>query len=206
VLLFVEECPDAPQFVSAESRAVHGPLGELSIPLSLNNDQGPDGTHPSTDPRLSAGSTLTIVFDREMNADSAQNIDNILLSGVLGGSIDPAAMSAVLTGGVELRITFPGLVDQKLPALDRYVLDLSLLEDTAGVPVGAGADSIIEFRLLPGDVNGDAAVDPLDTGGVLARFGTDITLQPGYDVNSDGLDIDPLDAGAVLARFGTSAP
>jgi len=56
-----------------------------------------------------------------------------------------------------------------------------------------------------GDANGDGAVDPLDSGYVLARFGCSVgTGDPACDAadqNGDGL-VDPLDAGFVLARFG----
>ena len=72
-----------------------------------------------------------------------------------------------------------------------------------------GADRA--FAIVPGsvgcegDANGDGAVDPLDSGFVLARFGCPVgTGDPGCDAadqNGDGA-VDPLDAGFVLARFG----
>ena len=56
-----------------------------------------------------------------------------------------------------------------------------------------------------GDANGDGAVDPLDSGYVLARFGCPVgSGDPSCDaadVNGDGA-VDPLDSGFVLARFG----
>lgn len=56
-----------------------------------------------------------------------------------------------------------------------------------------------------GDTNGDGAVDPLDTGYVLARFGCEVGVGnadcDAADANSDNL-VDPLDAGYVAARFG----
>ena len=56
-----------------------------------------------------------------------------------------------------------------------------------------------------GDANGDGAVDPLDSGFVLARFGCPVgTGDPSCDAadqNGDGA-VDPLDSGFVLARFG----
>ena len=56
-----------------------------------------------------------------------------------------------------------------------------------------------------GDANCDGAVDPLDSGFVLARFGCPVgTGNPACDsadVNADG-EVNPLDAGFVLARFG----
>jgi hypothetical protein len=58
--------------------------------------------------------------------------------------------------------------------------------------------------LCAGDTDGNGIVDPLDAGGVLARFGFDVTI-PGvcqYDLDCNGI-IDPLDQGYVLARFGT---
>lgn len=58
-----------------------------------------------------------------------------------------------------------------------------------------------------GDVNGDGAVDPLDMGAILARFGED-PCEDGdceFDVNCDNA-IDPLDSGYVLARLGTCNP
>lgn len=55
------------------------------------------------------------------------------------------------------------------------------------------------------DANGDGAVDPLDSGFVLARLGCPVgTGDPdcdAADVNGDGV-VDPLDNGFVLARFG----
>ncbi len=52
---------------------------------------------------------------------------------------------------------------------------------------------------------GGAAVDPLDSGYILARFGCAVgTGDPGCDAadqNCDGA-VDPLDSGYVLARFG----
>ncbi|MCH7702689.1 MAG: PKD domain-containing protein, partial [Planctomycetes bacterium] len=68
-----------------------------------------------------------------------------------------------------------------------------------GVPPCCDSPAICD-----GDANGDGAVDPLDSGAILARFGLDAS-DPGncqYDVNCDGA-IDPLDSGYVLARFGT---
>ncbi|MCH7720220.1 MAG: hypothetical protein IH988_04420 [Planctomycetes bacterium] len=56
-----------------------------------------------------------------------------------------------------------------------------------------------------GDGNCDGAVDPLDSGAILARFSLDPCNENEddckYDVNCDGA-IDPLDTGFVLARFG----
>ena len=56
-----------------------------------------------------------------------------------------------------------------------------------------------------GDANGDGAVDPLDSGFVLARFGCLVGIgNPDCDAadqNGDG-NVDPLDSGFVLARFG----
>ncbi|MCH7702886.1 MAG: hypothetical protein IID37_14475, partial [Planctomycetes bacterium] len=56
-----------------------------------------------------------------------------------------------------------------------------------------------------GDVNGDGAVDPLDSGFVLARFGCPVGTGDescdAADANGDG-EVDPLDSGFVLARFG----
>lgn len=56
-----------------------------------------------------------------------------------------------------------------------------------------------------GDANGDGAVDPLDSGFVLSRFGCPVgTGDPNCDAadqNGDGM-VDPLDSGFVLARFG----
>ena len=66
-------------------------------------------------------------------------------------------------------------------------------------PIQAGPSS------CDGDANGDGAVDPLDSGFVLARFGCLVgTGDPNCDaadVNGDG-NVDPLDSGYVLARFG----
>ena len=54
-----------------------------------------------------------------------------------------------------------------------------------------------------GDVNCDGAVDSLDAGAVLARFGMDPCGELCiFDLNCDGV-IDPLDTGFVLSRFGT---
>lgn len=60
--------------------------------------------------------------------------------------------------------------------------------------------------ILPcdGDINGDGAVDPLDSGFVLARFGCPVGADPDCtpaDANGDG-NVDPLDVGYVVARFG----
>ncbi|MCH7721485.1 MAG: hypothetical protein IH988_10960 [Planctomycetes bacterium] len=56
-----------------------------------------------------------------------------------------------------------------------------------------------------GDANGDGAVDPLDSGFVLARFGCPVGTGDAScdaaDQNGDGA-VDPLDSGFVLARFG----
>jgi hypothetical protein len=56
-----------------------------------------------------------------------------------------------------------------------------------------------------GDANGDATVDPLDSGYVLARLGCAVGAGDGAcdaaDVNSDGA-VDPLDSGYLLSRFG----
>lgn len=76
------------------------------------------------------------------------------------------------------------------------------------VPLTArGGGDCDSSALCDGDVNGDGAVDPLDSGAILARFGLDPCLpgNRGYDVNCDG-SIDPLDSGYVLARFGTCGP
>ncbi len=62
-----------------------------------------------------------------------------------------------------------------------------------------------EEQLCEGDARGDGAVDPLDSGYVLARFGCPVgTGDPSCDAadqNGDGV-VDPLDSGFVLARFG----
>ncbi len=73
--------------------------------------------------------------------------------------------------------------------------------------IGRGGGSCDSPALCDGDVNGDALVDPLDTGAILARFGLDPCSAGNcqYDVNCDGL-IDPLDTGYVLARFGACGP
>ena len=62
---------------------------------------------------------------------------------------------------------------------------------------------------LDGDVNGDGAVNPLDIGFVVSRFGCPVgTGDPNCDAadaNGDGA-VDPLDSGYVTARFGTAEP
>ncbi|MCH7720540.1 MAG: hypothetical protein IH988_06060 [Planctomycetes bacterium] len=70
-----------------------------------------------------------------------------------------------------------------------------------------GGESCDSPAQCDGDANGDGAVDPLDSGAILARFGLDPCVGGNlqYDVNCDGA-IDPLDAGYVLARFGTCNP
>lgn len=75
-------------------------------------------------------------------------------------------------------------------------------------PMSTGEQVGLRMVRVPscdGDVNGDGAVDPLDSGFVLARFGCQL---PGggtdcvrADANGDG-NVDPLDSGFVLARFG----
>ncbi len=79
--------------------------------------------------------------------------------------------------------------------------------DAAGNAYVTGFDSDNAFKITPcpGDANGDGAVDPLDSGFVLARFGCPVgTGDPGCDTadqNGDGF-VDPLDVGFILARFG----
>ena len=84
-----------------------------------------------------------------------------------------------------------------LDAADHLLVFVDLI-----MPAGAGP-------LCEGDANGDGAVDPLDSGFVLARFGC---LVGSGDPNCDAADqngdgaVDPLDSGFVLARFGTCEP
>ncbi|MFU8830386.1 MAG: GC-type dockerin domain-anchored protein, partial [Phycisphaerales bacterium] len=54
---------------------------------------------------------------------------------------------------------------------------------------------------LPGDVNGDGAVDLADLNLVLANFGTN---NPAGDANGDGV-VDLADLNLVLANFGSTA-
>jgi len=60
--------------------------------------------------------------------------------------------------------------------------------------------------LCDGDANGDGVVDPIDSGGILARFGLDPCVEGcQWDLNCDGV-LDPLDSGYALGRFGTCDP
>lgn len=79
------------------------------------------------------------------------------------------------------------------------------------VPLTGAADNPFVINLVPpsedceGDANGDGAVDPLDSGFVLARFGCEVDAGDpecdAADQNGDG-NVDPLDVGFILARFG----
>ncbi|MCH7702879.1 MAG: hypothetical protein IID37_14440 [Planctomycetes bacterium] len=196
-LLTVVGCADAPHIVSAGSVVTHGDLGELTIDLSLEGI--------TSESRIGGGTIVVVVFDRDMDALIAENPENIDVVGVNEGPIDPVDMQAVLTDGTVLTITFPGLAGSALANQDVYTFDLSLLEAAGGGTIGEGGDADFDLRLLEGDASDDGAVDPLDSGAVLARFGGDVAELARFDINADGA-IDPLDAGAVLARFGNSAP
>ncbi|MCH7721271.1 MAG: hypothetical protein IH988_09850 [Planctomycetes bacterium] len=78
--------------------------------------------------------------------------------------------------------------------------------DFSDMPGYFGGAGTFTAPTCEGDANGDGAVDPLDAGFVLARFGCPVgTGDPDCDAadqNGDG-SVDPLDTGFVLARFGT---
>lgn len=94
-----------------------------------------------------------------------------------------------------------------------YVLNGTIAQADAGAEMTGGGFALSGgfwpgLRPVPpceGDANGDGAVDPLDSGYVLARFGCPVGTGDPFcdaaDVNGDG-DVDPLDSGYVLARFG----
>ncbi len=116
--------------------------------------------------------------------------------------------------GVPRRLVLPveqtgDLVSFALPS-DQNVLPLGYYMIFAMVDDIPSVAEIIEVQAGPpcscdGDANGDGAVDPLDAGFVLARFGCPVGAgDPDCDTadqNGDG-DVDPLDSGFVLARFG----
>lgn len=78
------------------------------------------------------------------------------------------------------------------------------VEDECDVSVSDTA-TLEVLSVCEGDANGDGAVDPLDSGYVLARFGCPVGTGDANcdaaDQNGDGA-VDPLDSGFVLARFG----
>lgn len=79
----------------------------------------------------------------------------------------------------------------------------AILSGLLSTPALAGETPCKSSALCDGDVNGDAVVDLLDAGYILARFARDICEEGNCqaDVNCDGA-IDPLDVGYVLSRFG----
>ena len=81
--------------------------------------------------------------------------------------------------------------------------DLPGCGQSADCNVNGLPDECEEF--CEGDANCDGAVDPLDSGFVLARFGCPVgTGDPTCDAADQNGDrsVDPLDVGFVLARFG----
>ncbi|MCH7700378.1 MAG: hypothetical protein IID37_01705 [Planctomycetes bacterium] len=108
---------------------------------------------------------------------------------------------------VSFLAVFPS--DPKLPL---EIDSIRVMIDSMGIATGIPGESELPVccdspALCDGDVNGDGAVDPLDGGAILARFGLDASDPANcqYDVNCDG-GIDPLDSGYVLARFGLCIP
>ncbi len=100
-----------------------------------------------------------------------------------------------------LTLTFPGSgTGGALPDQDRYTIELSTnIEDSDGQNLAGDRD--LDTGALETEVNGDRAGDPLDSGGILARFGSPVELNGQYDINTDG-GIDQLDVGFVLSRIG----
>jgi len=103
--------------------------------------------------------------------------------------------AAQLTEGSLLTIT----LDPALTDFHCHTLTLaSAIKDFEGLSLMG--DTVFELMAFPADANGDAVVDPLDNGYVLARFGPLTTANARADVNTDGI-IDPLDAGYVLPAY-----
>lgn len=85
-------------------------------------------------------------------------------------------------------------------------LDFQYASDFVRSLAGMLADlAVVITPVCEGDANSDGAVDPLDAGFVMSRFGCLVgSGDPecdGADVNGD-LWVDPLDTGFVMARFG----
>ena len=134
------------------------------------------------------------------------------------GSSTPAAYCFGLTAGagwIEHAILTPA--EPEISGEYGYSVAISetigLVGDRASFS-GTGSAFVFDLLMSPddcggasceGDANGDGAVDPLDSGFVLARFGCPVgTGDPtcdSADVNADG-EVNPLDSGFVLARFG----
>lgn len=125
---------------------------------------------------------------------------------------------------VSMTETSPNVFEGTIPAIaaDKEFFFWFQAETTDGVlvtePAGGGRYVLTTDCAVPafppcdepppvceGDVNGDGAIDPLDTGYSLSRFGCSVGTGDAEcdaaDANADGI-VDPLDVGYILSRFG----
>lgn len=115
---------------------------------------------------------------------------------------DPADTDVSMVESSKSRLTAASLGDRG--AILAWSDNRSGDEDIYGQNINS--DGTLGAKIeCPGDVNGDKAIDPLDSGFVLARLGCAVsTGDPACDAadtNIDGI-VDPLDVGFVMSRFG----
>ncbi len=171
--------------------------GGIELPLWLVHGGG-----ATCEPRGPGLSKLEVVFDEPMDPNTI-GPGVVSVMSLNHGDVSEQVANVLLDGtGTVMAMQF----DPALPDQERYTVTIEdTVTDLAGNALGFDRD--VEMRMLIGDVNGDAIINPLDLGAVRAMFAEDITVggNARYDINCDGV-INALDLSLCRMMFRHTAP
>ncbi len=163
----------------------------------------PDATTPTVDivdvtpdPRATNVDSIAINF-----SEAVSNFTLAQLALTIGGGADLLPASATLTSGDQIHWTLGNLAG--LTSFSgSYLLTLTAgtgIADVAGNPLLVGATDGWTTDIMPGDANGDGAVDIFDINLVSSNWGT---TGPAGDVNIDGI-VDIFDINLISSNWST---
>lgn len=171
-----------PVLIGALSRKSHG-MTDLNVTLY----PAPVGAALAFEPRVAGGNhRLVLTFD--------QNITSIGSITLLDAGMQSAGVVVMPT----LNTSTLSLVLPSLPDGLRWTLTLVNLN-------GSGANSVLSFGTLVGDLNHSGRVTAADLAAIKARRNQSATGAPGHDLNLNG-SIDIADETLGKSRTGRSAP
>lgn len=173
---------DPPSLIGAVSRKTHGSAGGFDIPISIS----PTGTIPV---ECRAGSALILVatFDKDIVTCDAV---------VASGSASLAEGSTASGKAVTVNLA---------EVADKQTIQINL-ENVTAADGSVLASGVLRFKMLTGDVNGNAAVNALDAALVSSASGKAVAANNfRCDVNANGA-INSLDTALTTQRSGNTQP
>jgi hypothetical protein len=177
--------PQAPVFLSAVSRRLHGAAGTFDLPL-LTVVPPAVNHNPTTEPRQGPNQTIVFTFDKPLNAATVSISEGV------------ATAATPTFSGNDVVVGLTGVTDRQYVTVD--------LTNVASTDGGTGGTASVRAGFLVGDVNQTRVVSVADLGLVNAQLAQTVTASNFLkDVNGSGT-VTLADKGITNANLTQALP